>query len=434
MENLTMEKLTQGQSRALAAAQAGESFFLTGGGGVGKTFIVLAIAKALEDMGKNVLLTASTGRAATLIGGATAHRTFRIPIHMAWMTDAKLTDTVESADAVIIEEVSMLRMDAFDYVLRVIDQANNQRLRHRKPPIQLITVGDFGQLPPVIVDSRNGGPGERDLMQMHYGGEIGGGYAYRIPGWKRLKTISLTEAVRQRDVSLVNALNRVRFGDASALRYFQANARKVPWNDSDGAVCLCGKNRTADSINSASLARLPGRMRTYYEAVWGDVSPQDKIAPSSIDLKEGARVLMLVNGPGYDNGTCGTVTKMGTNSVFVLMDNAKTPIEVQKHQWPVYRYEVNAGDVTLRTIGEVSQLPLRLGYAVTIHKSQGQTYDKASLTLGYGANEIFAPGQLYVALSRVRSIDGLYIDGDLGRVRVLAANEVCDFYKRQMSA
>lgn len=451
-----MITLTKEQRKILTKAKNGDNLFITGGGGVGKSFIVNYIVSDLRKKGKTVLVTASTGKAAMLIGGVTCHRACQIPIKMTWLADPSINtkSPLYEADVLLIDEVSMLRIDAFEYIVKSVEKINELRQTEEYrndpgnahlEPIQMIVVGDFCQLPPVIIHPTDGSPDEGAMMSDHYGFDVGEGFAFLAPGWKRSHFVmcELTEVLRQTDKPMIDALNGLRFGDRSALAYFKANTRQKKFTAKDpGVVYLCGKNRTAERINHTELTRLSGKEHKYYAECVGQVTEQDKQAPDLIRLKVGAHVIMLQNTDKYRNGSAGIVTATYNDSVSILIEETGEEIDVPYTTWDIERYIVKADftgkkKVEKEKIGSFSQLPLRLGYAITIHKSQGQTYDRAAVILGSDDKkenavsthpEIFAYGQLYVALSRVKSMDGLYIEGNLDLVKRLAAPEVLKFY------
>lgn len=280
----------------------------------------------------------------------------------------------------MIDEVSMLRIDAFEYIVCAIEEVNNIRKspeyladpknRHRNP-VQIIVVGDFGQLPPVIVHPTDGSPDEGDLMSEYYGFPIGMGYAFEAPGWKKCNFVvcELQEVLRQSDRQMVEALQHIRFGDRSALKYFMENSRKEPFSDQEGVIYLCGKNRTAERINDVRVAKLKGKEKVYDAEITGQITEQDKPAPDQLRLKKNVQVIMLQNSEKYRNGSSAIVTHLGIREITVKIEDAQ------------------------------STRP-----------------------------EIFACGQLYVGLSRATSMEGLYIEGNLELVDKLAANEVLDFY------
>lgn len=424
--------LTKGQQEALAAARAGNNIFVTGPGGVGKSYLSKLIIDELQAAGKTVLITASTGRAASLINGVTCHRAFGIPTSLTWAASPYIDEDspIAAADAVLIDEVSMLRLDAFEYIVQSIEIVNSERGSERKP-VQIITVGDFAQLPPVIVRPKDDTPSEAELMSDYYGFDVGAGYAFRAPGWARCSftMITLTEVVRQEDKEMIAAENALRLGDPTALSYFEKNSRKRRFPTKTAVTYLCGKNRTAEERNAEAIAHLPGKARTYDAKISGYVTEQDKPVPDSLTLKRGARVIMAANTEHYHNGSAATVTALNTDSVTVQLDATGELVQVSYATWSVDKYIVvkntrgKKSAIAKEQIGTYRQLPLRLGYAITIHRAQGQTIDKVVLI-----PEIFAYGQLYVGLSRVRTMGNLYIDGDLRKVDKLAAPDVIKFY------
>ena len=427
--------LTKGQQKALDCCLDGKNIFITGGGGVGKTYLIHKIVDCLKESGRSVMLTAPTGRAAQLIGGATCHRAFRIPLKMAWDKDPKPRDLdhLFVTDTVIIDEISMVRMDVFGYIIRCIQRADYVREKNGKPPIQLIVVGDFFQLPPVIVTPKDGSIGDADLMSRHYGFDVGNGYAFQAPEWAAcgFTVCELREVVRQKDGAMISMLNRLRYGDAAVLSDIQHATRKKPYSAKEkNVVHLCGKKKTADAINRASLNRLGGPEVTYKAAIQGTVSENDKPAPEQIHLRVGAHVMMLVNTDDYVNGSTGTVVHLGEDCVHVQLNNdEQTVVTVEYASWDVTTYEKGSdGRVRLKVIGRYSQLPLQPAYAITIHKSQGQTLEKAVLCVGKTGAEIFAEGQLYVGASRIKNLANLYIKGELQGIKRLTSRAVLDYY------
>lgn len=431
--------LTPSQQYALEKAKAGKNIFVTGGGGVGKSYVASRIIEDLKEIRKNVLVTASTAKAATLINGVTCHRAFKIPLKLTWLAEPKIDsdNPVYAADTVLIDEISMLRIDAFEFVVKSIEKTNRIRAagkdkNGRTAPVQIIVIGDFCQLPPVIVRPSNGGLDERTLMSERYGFDVGSGYAFWAPGWKRcnFETCELKEVIRQSDQETINALNQIRFGNKAALAYFEKNTRKRKFPASENVICLCGKNKTAEHINNAALARLPGQEHIYNANVVGQVTEQDKQAPDLLRLKIGAHVIMLQNTEQYQNGSNAIITKLGTNSVSVLISESGEEIEIPYTTWAIEKYVVkNDNTIEKEQIGSYAQLPMRLGYAITIHRAQGQTFDKVTLY-----PEIFAYGQLYVGLSRMKNIKDLHIEGILEKVDLLAAPEVINFYERSRTS
>lgn len=431
--------LTRGQQAALNAVYSGENVFITGGGGVGKTYLVSEVIKYFKDHKKTILVTAPTGKAASLIAGVTCHHCFKIPITLPWMAVPNIIpeSPICNADAILIDEVSMLRIDAFDYIANSIKKANVNRKKKKQKPIQLIVVGDFAQLPPVLRDRSNSKDGLSDKQLLteyyleHYNVAVHSGYAFESPNWFEFNfvTCELTEVIRQSDRDMIAALNALRFGDASSLNYFTSHSKAKPFSKKTTIVNLCGKNQTAYGINEIALSKISGPEHSYHSIITGEVSEQDKAAPDLLRLKIGAQVIMLVNSENYLNGSSGIITALHDEYVSIKLTSGKE-VDVPYYEWDVENYscishEDGTKEVKKVIVGSFSQLPLKLGYAITIHKSQGQTYEKMELT-----PEIFCYGQLYVALSRVKSIKNLYINGDINKYKSLLADpDVVAFYQ-----
>ena len=423
--------LTEGQEAARAAVKSGKNVLISGPGGVGKSFLVHTIVDDLTAAGKNILITASTGKAATLIGGVTCHRAFRIPISMTWEEEPNVGEEspIMSADAVLIDEISMIRIDVFEFIIKSLEVVNKKRCPRQ--PIQLILVGDFAQLPPVIVRPKKGKPSESTLMSEFYGFDIRSGYAFMAPGWARydITVITLNEVIRQTDEEMISAANALRMGSKDALAYFITHARKKGFPKGAPVTYLCATNKEVDKRNIDALAKLQGKAKTYTAQIYGKVEDQDKPVPETITLKVGAHVLMAINTDDYHNGSSATVEKLNEDSVLVKITSTGKEVLVSYNEWAVEDYVIGQDQRGKKTVwkekvGTYRQLPLRLGYAMTIHRAQGQTLEKVVLESG----KIFCYGQLYVALSRVRSMKDLYIKGDLNNVEILASPEVIDFY------
>lgn len=386
------------------------NIFLTGAAGTGKTY-------AINDYiinHPNTLLCASTGTAAVNISGSTAHRLFSIPVPAYGASPDKLTPSqlkvFEQAETVIIDEISMLRNDAFSFAVKVLRRA--EKLYKKK--IRLIVSGDFSQLAPIV-------KADEEKYFTKYGFDKSG-FCFTTPEWEEMKfkVVELTEIKRQNDKTFIEQLSKARVGDTSCISYFnhfESDDRP------DDAVYLCGTNKEADEINQEYLNSIDSPMVAYQatkQGITGKELPCDDI----ILLKKGCRVMFTANdtmidadgninldfgdrnGTGrFTNGTMGTVLDAGSDFVLVKTDNEQE-VYVEKHKWSVYKYTVNRQTQALQKdeIGSVLQIPLKVAKAITIHKSQGKTFTKAVIS-----PRIFAAGQLYVALSRLTSSDGLYL-------------------------
>lgn len=405
-------ELNTKQKEALEAMLAGRNVFLTGAGGVGKSVV---ISEFVNTTDREVVLCAPTGIAATHIEGITVHRLIKPPFGPV----AKYTKPVEDnepmqvVNTIIVDEISMLRSDMFWYLSRTIRHYERQR----NCKIQLIVVGDFFQLPPVISKTGDG------LAFRKIWNETGSGFAFNSFEWKTwdFHVVCLTEQMRQDNEELIQNLNKMRIGDASCIDFFNTRTAREP---NDG-ITLCPTRACAKEINERAMLELLGHGRNYKAIIEGDFQDEMKPTEDNILLKEGARVMTLRNDTSnrYQNGSLGTVVALNHDSVKIAFDNGVTAV-VWYESWQNYDYVVSdEGELEKKEIGGFSQLPIMLAYAITIHKSQGQTFNKVNIK-----PRCFAPGQLYVACSRVKTLEGLYIDGYIREEYIKVSKEVVGFY------
>ena len=383
--------LNDEQQRAYDAALAGFNLFITGGAGTGKSTVVRAIKQRLAN---TCLVAAPTGLAALNIDGVTIHSLFKSG-----------AAALKEIRTLILDEASMI---APDMVSRLAGTA--KRVRECDAPwggLQVILVGDMAQIPPVIRD------GHQQIIDERYGG-IPYFFASRVFGSFRL--VELAQIMRQADPILCEALKQLRYGrlTASTNAIFDRCVAPRP----KGALALVVTNRRASVINAAELAKLPGAPVTYAAEIEGEVSERSYPTEAELTLKAGARVVLLRNGDGFVNGDTGTIVDLDTAGAIVHLDRGPT-IEVGPAEWEikeprVHRYVDTEGVQQMQVVevpaGKFRQLPLRLGWALSIHKAQGMSLDRAHVDLGDGT---FCHGQAYVALSRVRSLDGLTLERHL---------------------
>lgn len=388
---------------------SGVNYFLTGDAGTGKSYLIDAFYQFCRLNGITMLKCAPTGIAATNIGGITMHRMFKLPLSV--LTEklegaqyANLYKMLQHADVMFIDEVSMARIDMFDNAMAQIRAANKIREKSGKPPIQIIACGDFGQLMPVVTES------DRNLYQQLTGKDIGTGCCYNSHWWQdlALQPILLTKPMRQSDARFCRALDNLKMGIRSDIDYLNANTAKAPL---DNGIWLCGYNNTAAEKNALGIYRLPGEILTSRAIVMGKANIKQSNFVENLIYKQGARVVMTMRELGnpkspYDNGSLGTITYAGRESVRILLDSG-VECYVKKVKLPFFDYEVRNGRVEPKEVGSITQFPFKIGYAITIHKSQGQTYDRMNIV-----PEIFAPGQLYVAMSRCKSVGNIYVQPD----------------------
>ncbi len=426
-------ELTKDQKRALGVLESGYNVFLSGEAGTGKSFVLNEYI--YRNKHKNIIVCAPTGIAAIHVGGATLHRVFKVPISVTRPGEynAKPEDSVVKADVIVVDEISMCRCDIFEYVIRTIQWA--EQIRQDKEnvaamnagdmpkvimPKQIIVVGDFFQLAPVVT------PNDRDILKNYWDmHQFGEGFAFASPLWKELdfKNVVLKEIVRQKgSAEYIANLNKIRKGDAQGIPWFNANTGRIPLPNS---IYLCGTNRAADYINEKESQALKGTPTIYKASTKGQVQASDKMTGDSLSLKVGMQVMTLVNNleEGYQNGSLGKIVSLGKDSVEVKLNSGKY-VTVKPYDWEILGYEMQEDKLERIVLGNFKQLPLKIAYAITIHKSQGQTYSSANVS-----PDCFAAGQLYVALSRVQNMEGMTLEHDIRYSALKTSLAVKTFYE-----
>lgn len=384
-----------------------QHYFLTGNAGVGKTYLINVFDEFCRMNAINLMKVAPTGVAATNIQGTTLHKGFKLPLSVV---DEKLENaqyaniqkTIRYVDILFIEEVSMVRIDIFDNVMKNIQEANKVRARYNQNPIMVILSGDFGQLMPVITED------DRKNYTKLTGRDIDNGCCYNSHYWIDMdfKPIMLTTPMRQQDVTFCRALDNIKIGIKADVDYLNNNCAQQPLPN---GIWLCGYNNTANQKNVEGLYNLPGNIIESKAVITGKANIKHTNLAEKLLYKKGARVMMTMNEGtigGYHNGSLGTLVDVRPNRVRIKLDTGRT-VDVFKTTIPFYEYDVCNGKMVQNQVGSVIQFPFKIGYAVTIHKSQGQTYDTMNLV-----PEIFMPGQLYVAMSRCKNLDQIYIQPD----------------------
>ena len=411
------------QTDALRILDAGASVFLTGAPGAGKTYVLHEFVKQARARGASVAVTASTGIAATHLNGQTIHSWSGVGVAEA-MTDSLLKQIktrrgkrIRATDILVIDEISMMHAWLFD----MVDQACRAVRRNPEPfgGLQVVMSGDLFQLPPVAHAKRDRElvvpPPEMVAMRERYerAGRNPEGFVTESLVWPELNPVVcyLTEQHRQDSGQLLDVLTDIRRGTVSDADCAALDARiGVEPAEDDVAVNLFPNNRQTDELNDRKLAQIDSREHVYEAQASGPVHlikrlKNTMLAPELLTLKAGAAVMALRNDTNqqYVNGSLGTVVDFvanrdGDEYPMVRFDNGHTVI-MQPAAW-----EMMDGETVLAS---VKQVPLRCAWAITIHKSQGMTLDRARMDL----RRTFAPGMGYVALSRVESMEGLYLDG-----------------------
>ena len=386
-------------------ANTNSSFFLTGKAGTGKTTFLRNVQKMVD---KQFITLAPTGVAAIIAGGDTIHSFFGLPMDvctpgtMGKMSEARIMTLIHT-DTIIIDEVSMVRcdiMDTIDYTMRKV-------LRSTLPfgGKQVIFVGDMFQLPPVVKQGA-----ERELMHDLYHTDDFFFYKADVIKRMRLVKIEFQKVYRQEDKDFLNILENVRMNRATPKNLVHLNERVCQPTKEDGMVItLASINRTADNINQQCLSEIDAEEYIYEGTVQGKFDEKRFPVDMNLKLKVGAQVMFTRNDQQkrWANGTIGTVVKLTKDEIHVTIEDGNTYV-VPNCTWESYSYEYDKDERKMKKelMGTFTQYPLRLAWAITVHKSQGMTFEKMYLDLSRG---MFAAGQLYVALSRVRSLGGLFL-------------------------
>lgn len=387
-------QLTKGQQDFIDAVIAGENIFLTGNAGTGKSHAVRRAIDVLISMGKRVIAAAPTGVAANNIEGETIHSLFGInPYGIMEYESCNFLkgdrrQVLRRAEAVVFDEVSMIRPDILDAVHWTLIKNSLPGLEKR----QLIFVGDMAQLPPILDDN------ERTVLYRTYDGETIE-YA-RI--WRKLnvRTIELDEIVRQSDPDFIRALNIVRGGGRDP--YFKQFVHTHP-----NGIILAPHNSTVQAYNRNGLANQQGEEFVFTADISNEAKPQDFNLEQEVRVKNGCKIMYLVNSKNNPlrNGTLGIFTShAGCHYIRVNnIDYALDRVTLAKKK---YVYNSTDDVIELKEVGSITQYPIKLAYALTIHKAQGLTFDEVTIDL---RQPCFQKGQMYVALSRVTGPAGLRI-------------------------
>ena len=427
----------------------GRSIFLTGKAGTGKTTFLKTV---VERSRKRSIVVAPTGVAAINAGGVTIHSFFQLPFS-PYVPGAKVDSKfdfgrekrkiIASIDLLIIDEISMVRADLLDAIDNVL-----RRFRDHYLPfggVQMLMIGDLAQLTPVVT------PADKQMLKPYYDTP----YFFGSKALQQIDyvTIQLEHVYRQQDSSFIEILNQVRSGHPSPQALAALNSRTMAGTHSlphpngtlpsvretisplKSAIRLTTHNNLANHYNETELRRLPGRSFLFRAEVKGTFPEYSYPTAETLELKIGAQVMFVKNDPTpahrYYNGRIGHVTAIGDRRLSVHCEGDADAIEVEPLEWENTRYTLNekTREIESEVQGTFRQLPLRLAWAITIHKSQGLTFDRAIID----ANQSFAPGQVYVALSRCRSLDGLALATPL-RAQAIINDERVDSYIAQQES
>ncbi|MBP7869997.1 MAG: AAA family ATPase [Candidatus Saccharicenans sp.] len=409
-----------------------QSLFITGRAGTGKSTLLDYFRQTTP---KKVVVLAPTGVAALNVKGQTIHSFFSfrpdITPEKVKRLPALKQKLIKSLDALIIDEISMVRADLLDCV----DLALRLNRGFEDLPfggLQMILIGDLYQLPPVVTRR------EQAVFSGHYESP----YFFSASVFQdknfRLEYIELDKVFRQKDQSFLELLNAIRNRSINEEQLARLNSRCLPGfkpGEDEFYITLTSTNEAADAINQEKLNRLPGEARSYQGEIEGEFDQGYLPTSQVLTLKEGAQVMLLTNDSygRWVNGSIGRIEEIirpeeGAEVIMVRLSSGEL-VDILPHQWEIFHFEYDQkkNKITSRVVGTFIQYPLRLSWAVTIHKSQGKTFDRVVVDIGRGA---FAHGQVYVALSRCTSFKGLVLKKPIKKGHILMDYRVVRFLTR----
>jgi ATP-dependent exoDNAse (exonuclease V) alpha subunit len=401
------------------------NLFITGKAGTGKSTLIRLLR---ERSKKKIVVLAPTGLAALNVGGQTVHSFFGFPpklITIQSVYKSRKEYLYKNIDTLIIDEASMLRADMLDG----IDAFLRLNGKHKDLPfggIQIILVGDLFQLPPIV------SPQEKETYFSYYDSPYF--FSSKVFASAGFKTIELTHIFRQKDDNFIYLLNKIRNAEASyddmrPLNMQVVSESLMPYPK---PVTLATTNRIVNNINMTELALIDKPVFRYEAVIEGDFPTNEGGLPVEIELtlKVDARVLFLKNDPDkkWVNGSLGTITKLENDKIHVLLDTGKL-VEVLPDYWTniVYMFNRQTNQIEEKVLGRLIQYPLRLAWAITIHKSQGMTFSKVHLDFSQSP---FTHGQTYVAISRSQTIEGITLTREIYPEDILLDPKIVAFFNR----
>jgi len=415
-----------------ALENTAQHIYVTGKAGTGKSTLLQYFRQKTT---KNVAVLAPTGVAAINIKGQTIHSFFQFKPDVTPETVGDIIvrknkrKLYQELNAVIIDEISMVRadlMDCVDIFLRLYGPSYDRPFGG----VQMIFFGDLFQLPPVV--SRD----EENIFKTHYPTP----YFFSAKAFESLdfKMMMLKKIYRQKDEHFIRLLNAVRDDSVESHHWEALNRRFKPNHQflpQEFYIVLTTTNALADKVNSQRLTSLAGMPKIYKGTVAGEFERKALPTPEVLELKPGAQVMMLNNDPDkrWVNGSLGKITRIvedteGDDIIMVELEGG-TEVDVKKHNWEIYQYyfdEVN-NSLNSKIMGYYNQYPLKLAWAVTIHKSQGQTFERVVIDMGWGT---FSHGQMYVALSRCTTLEGIVLKQPLNQRHILMDQRILSFMKK----
>jgi hypothetical protein len=412
------------------------SLFLTGKAGTGKSTFMRHIAATIK---KKHIILAPTGIAAINAGGSTLHSFFKLPFHPLLPNDKRysnrnIRDTLKyngektkllrEVELIIIDEISMVRADIIDFIDKVL-RIYNRNMREPFGGKQLLLVGDIYQLEPVIKEE------ERQLLRPFYPSNFF--FDAQVFREMQLIAVELKKVYRQRDAQFIALLDHIRTSHVSDsdLRLLNAQVNAEIGTEAGRlSITLSGRRDTVDYINEKQLNTLPDQPTIFYGHIEGEFPESSLPTPMELEVKTGAQVLFIKNDKErrWVNGTLGTIIGFGDEEdgiIYVRTEDGRD-FDVQREIWSNVRYTFNEKEQKIEEeeIGSYQQFPLRLAWAITVHKSQGLTFNNVKIDFTGG---VFAGGQTYVALSRCTSLQGISLQEPIRRENIFVRTEVTNF-------
>lgn len=421
--------ITDEFKKAIKLFNEDKNLFITGVAGTGKSTL-LSIFKA--NAGKNIVILAPTGIAALNIGGSTIHSFFYFPTRLldedtcakSIRFDKRRHGLFKNLSTIIIDEISMVRadiLDAIDYSLKV-----NRKNLLPFGGVQMVFFGDILQLPPVVTG--------KELYQ-YFDDVYGGSYFFNAKSFSisDYKCVQLTRIFRQKDEGFRNLLNKVRYGNINNEILERINSRFSANKDftDDTCITLCSTNKIANEINDYRLSLLKTPVFEYEAEITGKFEQATFPTDSLLTLKVGTQVMMVKNSPlqYWVNGSIGKILSLSEDEIYVEIDGRE--YNVGKAKWEIieYNYNKEINKIESEVVGTFIQYPVKLAWAITIHKSQGKTFNNICIDLGRGA---FSHGQTYVALSRCTSLEGITLRKKIENRDIIVDSRVTDFIENQL--
>jgi len=400
-----------------------EHVFVTGKAGTGKSILLQYFR---QNSKKRIVVCAPTGVAALNVVGQTIHSLFKIPpefikkgsLHINYKTALLL----RNIDTVVIDEISMVRADLMDAIDDLLRQARKNDVPFGG--VQMIMFGDMYQLPPVVNDPE---------LHKYFTDNHDGYYFFNAHAWLNnpLKVYELSHIFRQKDNNFIEILNAIRLNEINEDLLGKLNLRVIIDIPTNGVITLATTNDSVNKINEGQLAKLNGKVFEYKAIITGKLGQSSFPTEETLRLKKGAQVMLIKNDKEkrWVNGTIGFIDSLSNTEVKVNIDGFVYSIAKETWSKVKYYYNQEAKSVEQETESSFTQLPLRLAWAITIHKSQGKTFGSAVIDLGDGA---FTFGQTYVALSRCQTLEGLYLRKEVMREDIMVDPVIINFMKQSV--